>query len=211
MSVIHGWKAIVLVLCTFAAVISLGWSWTPPTTGMKVSAGPIKLTNAHQIQGSFKLSVSPSRNAILSNGTGGACLVANLNQVNAKRGKPRIPVCTQRSDCMPGTIAGEVSYCDAKAGTAGECWVKPSGPASTLCNRSLDYSPLRIWSPSQDYDTPKDGPYVVPPEYRGVKWRVISCLNAMDPTTGKDYVRGSGKSCGEGGGMNDFGPPTLVQ
>lgn len=211
MSAIHGWKALVLVLCTLAAAISLGWPRNPPRNGMKISAGPIKQMNAHQILGSFRLSASPSRNAILSGGTGGACLVANLNQVNAKRGKPRIPFCTQRSDCVPGTIGGEISYCDGRAGKPGECWVKPSGPPSALCNRSLDYSPLRIWSPSQDYNTPKDGPYLVPPEYRGVKWRVTACLNEIDPTTGKDYVPGSGKSCGEGGGMNDFGPPALVQ
>lgn len=122
---------------------------------------------------------------IKSQGTGGACLVANLNQVNAKRGKSPIASCTEDSECKTGTIDDEYAYCDGSPGKPGECWVKPLVSEDHLCNRSKDYDPpaLRIWSLNQDYNTFKDGhgPYAVPPEYRDVQWRVVARLNGATP------------------------------
>jgi hypothetical protein len=231
------WKFLAVVFVVSIA----GFWWLWPSPRMRIEAGDIKFTyepgpggNLRQvarIYGSFvirdlRLFPDPCKLApyvpwlgscvstIESQGTGGACLVANLNEVNAKRGKPPIGSCTQRVECVSGIIDGEFAYCDGRPGTPGQCWVKPPDTQGQICNRSVDYpsDTLRIWSPDRAYDTYIDGqgPYSVPSEYRGVHWRVAACLNELDPKTGKDYVRLTGKSCGEGGGMNVYGTAAFV-
>ncbi len=97
----------VIVFCAIAAIGTLGLiAGGQPTPRRKISAGAIKFspaTNPPKLQGSFRISTSPSTNAIPSNGTGGACLVADLNQFDIPRmssGQDR--KCTKNSDCNEG-------------------------------------------------------------------------------------------------------------
>jgi hypothetical protein len=79
-----------IVFCAFAGASALGWTWSPETIDKKISAGAIEFSPeyspaGHKLMGSFRISTSSSTNAIPSNGTGGACLVADLNRFDIPR------------------------------------------------------------------------------------------------------------------------------
>src|SRR5258708_3526662 len=106
-----------IVFCPIAAIGTLGRiEGGQPPPRRKISAGAIKFSpaaNPPKLQGSFRISTSPSRNAIPSNGTGGACLVADLNrfgitQMSASQNRK----CTKNSDCTGGLPARWSGYCD---------------------------------------------------------------------------------------------------
>ncbi len=205
MSGIRSRKAVVFVLCAFAAAISLGWTYSPQTSGKKISAGAIALSPGHgpaghKLVGSFKISTSPSQNAIRSNGTGGACLVADLNRF----GFPQMPSrqdrkCTKNSDCTEGLPAKWSGYCDVDGEKT--CWVRPGPDNAELCNKSPNYTPPRVWEEDVDHPsntTPFDLAKPRYPEHaplesfsraypRPVRWRVVACLNGIDPATQQYY------------------------
>ena len=188
----------VILLCAIAAAIALGfvaWAYGPWITGKKISAGAIEFspaTNPQTLQGSFKIFTSPSQNAIRGNGTGGACLVADLNRFNfptLSGGQSR--KCTENSDCNQGLPSGWRGYCDADGERT--CWVRRGPDKDDLCNKS----PFEPWEEGVDHPsntTPFDlakprYPEHAPLEsfsraYPGpVRWRVVACLNGIDPTT----------------------------
>lgn len=199
----------VIAFCAIAAIGTLGLiAWGQPTPRRKISAGAIKFspaTNPPKLQGSFKISTSPSQNAIRSNGTGGACLVADLNRFDkptrASNGQNR--KCTKNSDCKAGLPSSWSGYCDVDVGKT--CWVRPGPGNAELCNKSLNYTPPRVWEEDVDHPsntTPFDlakprYPEHAPLEsfsrvYPGpVRWRVVACLNGKDPTT-QQYYPGCG-------------------
>jgi len=199
-----------IVFCAFAAASALGWTWSPQTIDKKISAGAIEFSPeygpaGHKLVGSFKISTSPSQNAIRSNGTGGACLVADLNRFDkptrASNGQNR--KCTKNSDCKAGLPSSWSGYCDVDGGKT--CWVRPGPGNAELCNKSLNYTPPRVWEEDVDHPsntTPFDlakprYPEHAPLEsfsrvYPGpVRWRVVACLNGIDPTT-QQYYPGCG-------------------
>lgn len=151
----------------------------------KIDAGIINVTDQPQIQGSFKIYKS-SQGGILSYGTGGACLVADLN--------PSIPTmstagrkCSKNADCNEGLpFAGWQGYCDTDGDK--RCWVRPGPPQShELCNKSAFYGPPPqpwpddIWNKSND---PKFDVSLFRQSYptlrHPVRWRVVACLNGAD-------------------------------
>ncbi len=189
----------VIVLCALAAVSALGWTGRLQTPGKKITAGVIKFSpasNPRTLQGSFRISTSPSQNAIRGNGTGGACLVADLNRF----GIPAMPTgqnrkCTKNSDCTVGLPARWSGYCDVDREKT--CWVRPGPGNAELCNKS----PLEPWE--EDLDHPSNTmpfdlakpryPEHAPLEsfsrvYPGpVRWSVVACLNGSDPNTQQYY------------------------
>ncbi len=167
-----------IVFCAFAAASALGWTWSPQTIDKKISAGAIEFSPeygpaGHKLVGSFKISTSPSQNAIRSNGTGGACLVADLNRFDkptrASNGQNR--KCTKNSDCKAGLPSSWSGYCDVDGGKT--CWVRPGDLAKP---RYPEHAPLESFS--RVYPGP-------------VRWRVVACLNGIDPTT-QQYYPGCG-------------------
>ena len=127
-----------------------------------------------KITGHFEIRLAqPGEPFIFSNGTGGACVVAQY-PVEPKS-------CTKHSECaLPasGTGNGASSYCLAespaspKAGNggatppngAGTCWIKPS---ESFC--------LKFQSQGQHDTPPADTTAVAATGVK--KWRVLSCLN----------------------------------
>jgi len=200
----------VIVFCAIAAIGTLGLiAEGQPTPRRKISAGAIKFsaaTNPPKLQGSFRISTSPSRNAIPSNGIGGACLVADLNQFDIPRmssGQDR--KCTKNSDCNEGLRTGWSGYCDADGERT--CWVRPGHGTTELCNKSVDYAPPNVWEEDTKHPsntTPFD---LSKPRYPGkltqgkrnalesfsrafpgpVRWRVVACLNGIDLKTQQYY------------------------
>jgi hypothetical protein len=136
----------VIVLCAMVAAVVLGsvaWTWGPWILGKKISAGAIQFS-PDGLSGSFKISTSFSKNAIPSDGTGGGCLVADLNQFDIPRmssGQDR--KCTKNSDCNEGLRTGWWGYCDADGERT--CWVRPGHGTTELCNKSVDYAPPNVW------------------------------------------------------------------
>ena len=215
----------VILLSAFAAAIAIGFgAWTsgPSVSRKKISAGTVEFSptiGPHRLQGSFKVSTSSSKNAILSKGTGGACLLADLNHfciptMSAAKNRK----CATNSDCTAGLPAKWSGYCHEEA-----CWVRP-GPDTDLCNKS----PFVPWAEDVDHPAPPDpfdlsvARYPEPTRlesfsrvYPGpVKWRVVACLNGIDPV--KDSVSGELKPACAANGATDlqrmlvFGPPREV-
>lgn len=200
-----------IVFCAFAGASALGWTWSPQTIDKKISAGSIEFSPeyspaGHKLVGSFRISTSSSTNAIPSNGTGGACLVADLNQFDIPRmssGQDR--KCTKNSDCNEGLRTGWSGYCDADGERT--CWVRPGHGTTELCNKSVDYAPPNVWEEDTKHPsntTPFD---LSKPRYPGkltqgkrtalesfsrafpgpVRWRVVACLNGIDLKTQQYY------------------------
>jgi len=219
----------VILLSAFAAAAAVGfgaWTWGPWVTGKMISAGviePSPANNPQTLQGSFKISTSPSRNAIPSNGTGGACLVADLNrfgipQMSAGQNRK----CTKNSDCRVGLPARWSGYCDVDAERT--CWVRPGPDKDDLCNKSSI-----PWSEDVDHPagkTPFDLAIPRYPEhaplesfsstYPGpLRWRVLACLNGKDlvedpPGSGNYVPACRAKSASDRQRMEVFGPPRTV-
>lgn len=198
----------VILLSVFATASALSWTYAPRTSGTKITAGAILLLPEHgpggyQLVGSFKVSSSPSQKTIRSNGTGGACLVADLNRFEIPTMSGQDRKCARNSDCNVGLPEKWSGYCDVEGGNT--CWVRPGPDSAELCNKSPFYTPPRVWE--QDVDHPSNTtpfdlakpryPEEAPVEsfssaYPGpVRWRVAACLNGVDPTT-QQYYRGCG-------------------
>jgi len=144
------------------------------------------------IRGSFMVSTPMiKRRTIKSQGTGGACLVANLNILNPGQpgmstpgkienpdtGTPKRP-CLKNSDCQRFLNPGWAGYCDEGTGI---CWVRP-GTAEELCNRSIDYTPPKIWQDGFKNPTPKTPHHFPVLSPAPIEWRVLACLNKLGST-----------------------------
>jgi hypothetical protein len=173
-----------------------------------IEAGDIvvsPVSNPSAIAGSFKVytPLLKKNNTIPSKGIGGACLVANLNpnypvSVDIS-GVPRSRSCSLNSDCQGGLNSlGWNGYCDGKTKI---CWVRP-GPDTEFCNRSKDYAPAiplpgKVWEDWVINPAPKDGPHPFQRSPSAFEWRVVACLNGIDPNTGQ-----SNTDCGTPDGPN---------
>jgi hypothetical protein len=221
----------VIVLCAMVAAVVLGsvaWTWGPWILGKKISAGAIQFS-PDGLSGSFKISRSFSKNAIPSDGTGGGCLVADLNDFHF----PKMPIeapnrkCSRNSDCQ-AIPAGWAGYCNQEEG---RCWVRPGPGGEHLCNKS----PISALTVGTTYESNKPFdlsapyyPHALPDgsvwlrsfseSYpRSVRWRVLACLNGIHPETGETkYTNAKGedtRGCGEVDSeyrMEVFGPIATV-
>ena len=221
---------ILIAVLVFVAVIIAGRKshWTPKT----ICADAIEFTDP-TLKGSFEISIG-GKGAIPSDGTGGACLVADLNPFHM----PEIPhdpawKCSANSDCgkgLPPAWAG-YGYCDEKEGT---CWVRPGPPNDKhLCNKSPE-DPWEVGIPHASNTEPFDlsanySWYAVAADglvlrrsfsdiFPGpVRWRVVACLNTIHPDNGETtFTNAKGeltKGCKEIDSiyrLEVFGPPTTV-
>jgi len=117
--------------------------------------------------------------AIPSQGTGGACLVADLN--------PDLPTgvppggCTTNAQCGGSLPTGWSGYCDK---SQNKCWVRPGAPQG-LCNRSIDVPPGAapiIWQDGVKNPVPQNPPAILPLPGAETEWRVLACLNHFPPS-----------------------------
>lgn len=180
-----------------------------------IEAGDIvvsQVSNTSEIKGSFKVYTPwlKHNNTILSKGTGGACLVANLNPIYPGvpdiSGVPRTRRCSLNSECQKGLETGWFGYCDAGAGT-GICWVKPGG--DEFCNKSNmppEFPPPIIWQDGITNTVPKSTHYFQA-STSNIHWRVVACLNGID------HTGESTTDCRTGGSnrIEVFGSPTPVK
>ena len=219
----------VILLSAFAAALALGliaWTWGPWILGKKISAGAIELSpaiNPHLLQGSFMISTSFSKAAIPSNGTGGACLVADLNRFDfpaLSGGQNR--KCTKNSDCMAGLPARWSGYCDVDRERI--CWVRPGPDSNDLCNKS----PFEPWKEDVDHPAGTMPLDLSKPRYPGlaplesfsstypgpVRWRILACLNgkdlAWDPESGENKPACAAKDASDQKRRLVFGPIRVV-
>lgn len=219
----------VLVLSAFPAVITfglIGWAYGLWTPGKTIKANPIDfspLSNPKKIQGSFRISSSPSHNAIPSPGTGGACLIADLNQF----GIPEMPSgqnrkCEKNSDCKVGLPERWSGYCDVNGEKT--CWVRPGPDNDDLCNKS----PSQPWAEDVDHPAGKVPFDLTVPRYPApsplesfsavypgrIRWRVLACLNGVDrvtdPVSGETRPPCASPSATDQQRRHDFGPIRTV-
>lgn len=142
-------------------------------------------SDGNQIWTTFTIKASTHPTAIESPGTGGACLVADLNAFNL----PVMPAgprsCTLNADCQSGLnvagtpTAGWVGYCDIDGDK--KCWVRP-GTQPGLCNVGPVIRPL-----DTIIETPHVSLAAFKARYPGpVRWRTVACLNGYSPPNNRD-------------------------
>jgi hypothetical protein len=140
----------------------------------------------------------------------GACLLADL--VDQGVGLPSCSSdkqCNDAYDVAPNPQLGSRSngpylYClgERPSSTEKRCWIRP-GPDSTYCSKNL-YSPGRHAVPAPVTGQPDSGGVPADPlgNGKGVRWRVIACLNpdnslppacANPGSTNKAYSQGNMK------------------
>jgi hypothetical protein len=130
------------------------------------------------IAATFTVSYS-NFNAMESNRTGGACLVADLREV----GYPSLTgACSLNGHCQAGLPSGWFGYCDRSDGP-GVCWVRPGGQNDkSLCNKTIPafHNPVEPWV---DGEANPVGlyPYVLSrlSPYAGgktIRFRAVACL-----------------------------------
>ena len=161
------------------------------------------------IEGSFTIDTPVLKHATIpSQGTGGACLVADLNAYGKPDMSGTTGLCSVNSDCKSGLPADWVGYC----GPEKRCWVRP-GKQADLCNISKFYPILKIWEDGIRNPTPRM-PYLVTlfahsGDLVRVKWRVVACLN-MKKQNGVDVSIPTEGGCASQDGtmrMEVFGKP----
>jgi hypothetical protein len=133
-------------------------------------------TPGNQIWATFVMSESTHPTAIESPGTGGACLLADLNGFNLPNmASPRN--CTKNADCQAGLndvtagTGGWWGYCDIEGDK--KCWVRPGIPPK-LCKKGALTKDTVNETPHYDLDTFKA-------RFPGsIRWRAAACLNGFD-------------------------------
>lgn len=178
--------------------------------------GAIEFSNG-KITGTFVMTTTGGPDSFLSNGTGGACLVADLNGSNIPDTR-QLPngKCTKDSDCQrnlprEGLFQSEwYGYCDTKV--EHNCWVRPGpgDPDGDLCNKQPDTP----WGENVKHPSNKEPFDLSTPRYEAapsgvaagalisfsekfpgpVRWRVVGHLRGVTPTEFKLF----------------FGPPKWV-
>jgi hypothetical protein len=173
--------------------------------------GPIEV-EGNRIRGTFVIALAQLPEGVNSTGTGGACLIADLNSVAIPQNGG---ACHDDDDCteLPADVTTDLpiedqrwySYCVKPEGQpVGRCWTKAGG---AYCNKS----PTAPWSL---------GPHPVPVSFvdmtavfqrtgmSAIAWRVHTCLNPYNAALGKDNPW-----CGVGSekdGRVDNGPPRSI-
>jgi hypothetical protein len=173
------WRSRMKVLTPFVALLLvLSMSAAHAQTRMKIIAGPVKATG-DTISGSFRVQESHGA-GIVSNGTGGACLVAERSD----------HACGTDDDC--GDLRTQYhpegwAYCLDQAGVHQHktCWVRP-GADVDFCLKS-PVAPLPL---DTRIDLPQVDPRVVGSGH-AIRWRVIACLNGYDAAT-----KAGNRACG---------------
>lgn len=133
-----------------------------------------------------------------THGTGGACLVALPDEIGL--GGLVANQCSNSSGCNPPQFdpkspkynpnyEGYSGYCNASETSGGQCWVRP-GDGAHFCNRSKDYLTPVPW-PAGVKEFANRAPLnasvfhsvrLGKEQAQYVHWRVVACLNGIDPT-----------------------------
>jgi hypothetical protein len=160
--------------------------------------GPVKVVAPGKLGGEFRILARPkSQGGVDSDGRGGACIVVAMHDV---RGFEQMQCAAPGRSCGPGPAGMNdgswYAYCDlppdARAGETGQCWGKPAGRPEPLqqqldrqfCNRSLDYSPLKIWPVGPHIPANQEPIDLAQEALGGVarrsRWRISACVVRAD-------------------------------
>ena len=220
------WSKTLVVLvaaAAFAPLLAMADPPADPGKDLTIHAENIQVqgTNPRTILGSFyigppvagpghgkKKSTVPT---ILSHGTGGACLIADLNFKGIPDLGGRCTTNAACTDAIPEKYKKDwYGYC-----VAGTCWTRP-GPQSSLCLIHSRKNGAAPWS-TGSHQIPTS-PAGIVDTYRElgiggnkpVKWRVHACMNGSDgPVDNIDCADdgSTGKSLNR---LIDDGPPYSV-
>ena len=178
-----------LFLATVATALSAcgGNDKQAATVRLVNDPGKVELLNppntpGNQIWTTFTIKASTHPTAIESPGTGGACLVADLNAHNLPVMADPQRRCTKNAECygglgVAGSTDGWVGYCDIDGDK--KCWVRPRKQPE-LCKIGPQPQNVAIETPKFALDPFKarfPGP---------VRWRAVACLNGFNGTTNRD-------------------------
>jgi hypothetical protein len=163
-------------------------------TRKQIIAGPIEVAG-DTISGSFRVK-DPSHTGIRSIGTGGACLVADLDN----------RACRADDDCVDLRTKYHPdgsAYCLQAAGKRKRtCWVR--GADLDYCRKS-PMVPLPL---NTNIGLPVIDPRGLPNTHR-IAWRVLACLNGYDEAAGT-----GNRACADPTGMSpkmiSAGPPRRI-
>ncbi|MDB6163492.1 MAG: hypothetical protein JWL98_924 [Xanthomonadaceae bacterium] len=165
-------------------------------TRKQIVAGPIKVSGG-RISGSFRVD-EPRRGGITSNGTGGACLVAELGN----------RACNTQDDCAD---LGKKYHPDGSA----YCLPAESKHRHKTCwvrGADLDYcrkSPMVPLPLNTTLALPDVEPHRLPSMHR-IRWRVLACLNGYDEIAKTDN-RACADPTGKKPKMTSDGPPRRIR
>ena len=149
----------------------------------RVELAALPNSAGNEVWTTFTIKESTHPTAIASPGTGGACLVADLNSFDMPVMSDPQRRCTKNSDCQGGiNVQGTptqswAAYCDIDGDK--KCWVRP-GPQGALCKIGPQPQNVAIETPR----FPLDG---FKATYSGpVRWRAVACLNGYNPPNNRD-------------------------
>lgn len=162
--------------------------------GKLAFGSPVKEVEPGKLSGEFQvIEVSKSAGGVDWDGRGGACIVVAMNDLP---GYEQMKCTAPSTDCQPGP-AGMLwktwfTYCDltssAPAGEVGQCWGKPDNRPEPLqqrlekqfCNRSIDYSPPKIWQLGANNSANQEPIDLSQGELSGLaspsRWRINACV-----------------------------------
>jgi len=209
------WKKPVIGVLVACLLVYVGYEIRDPKPGAlpsypfrSILAGDLQQNpqNPSEIRGSFTIQFQKEalvadgiKLNIRSQGTAGACLLANLNTWDIPKG---VVSCTTNQECEDGKI-GNATIKDKKwegVCIEGVCWTRP-GIDQELC----DKSPFHKGAPWPEGEHPIPEPpkwfdwatrklELDIPAAEPVEWRVLACLNEFNEQKQEDS-----RDCGSGG------------
>lgn len=169
----------------------------------RVELAALPNSAGNEIWTTFTIKESTHPTAIASPGTGGACLVADLNSFDMPVMSDPQRRCTKNADCQGGIVnqpgsptEGWFGYCDIDGDK--KCWMRP-GKQLQLCKIGPQPQNVSIETPRlplAGFKAAYPGP---------VRWRAVACLNGYNGSTNRDC------SLVDGGVRREvFGTPRAV-
>jgi len=217
-----GRKTINVLVIGGLIVIIVFWFWHYIFwRGLEMTLSqPILNANGTQIDGTFR--IDEANYGYLGNGTGGACLVADISQLVTKQVATQKGVfdgnCTTQEQCLPlvpsGWKPGDPptdqkwwGYCIPDEQNVGRCWYKVvEGGDKRLCNKS-PFNPNPVWQKGIDHAVPFEAGFNVSDFYRDntggkpAKWRLTGLLwgtkvdEKIEPYGDPACISPDGKQC----------------
>lgn len=183
------WRKYFLIVGGIAGTAVIIGSFNFPAE-KTIKAGEIEIENptatSFAVKGSFTVSTPILRfRTVPSQGTGGACLVADMNQLpSTATGK-----CLNNSECYQSLPDDWAGYCEKETG---KCWVRP-GSQGLFCNVSGMYPPVppgKKWTDETKNPVPISSPYSYQYSLSTTDWRVMACLNKKNAAGVDEPLKG---------------------
>lgn len=176
-----------LALGGCAALFGCGGNDKPTEVRLVNEPGKVELASRpgstdNELWTTFRIEDSTHPTAIASPGTGGACLVADLNA----HGLPVMSAprrCTKNADCqgglgVVGSTEGWWGYCDIEGDK--KCWIRP-GKQPELCKVGPQPKDVDVETPHFPITAAFKARFPGP-----LRWRAVACLNGYNGSTNRD-------------------------